>query len=67
MSQPYRRKVPDRRKLPDKGDATDDTFGLRDRLESKIRHLPTSTSDKVVNSDITADNLVNSLHFFDSE
>jgi acyl dehydratase len=67
MSQPFRRKVPDRRKLPDKGDAADDTSRLMDRLESKIRHLPTSTSDKVANSFAPPDNLAHYLHFFNSE
>ena len=45
----------------------DETSRLMDRLESKIGHLPTSTSDKVANSYAPADNLAHSLHFFNSE
>jgi acyl dehydratase len=59
-----RRKLQNRRKVTN---ATDDAFSLKARLEAKIRKLPTSMDDKVVNSDITPANLVNFLHFFDSE
>jgi acyl dehydratase len=56
-----------RRKLVNRRKAADDVPSLKARLEAKIRKLPTSVDDKVVNSDITPANLVNFLHFFDSE
>ena len=55
--------------LPNKGKASqiDETASLMNRLESKIRHLPTSINKKVVNSFGSPSYLANYLHFFDSE
>jgi acyl dehydratase len=56
-----------RRKLINRRKAADDASSLKARLEAKIRTLPTSSNDKVVNANISPANIVNFLHFFDSE
>jgi len=53
--------------LPKKGESPEEASSLMDRLESKIRHLPTSFNEKVINSFNTPSYLANYLHFFDSE
>jgi acyl dehydratase len=53
--------------LPKNGAGSEEASSLIDRLESKIRHLPTSFNEKVINSFNTPSYLANYLHFFDSE
>ncbi len=55
------------RNVPNKGDSREATTSLMNRLESKIRHLPTSINEKVVNSFGAPPYLAHYLHFFDSE
>jgi len=55
------------RNVPAKGDGRNVTSSLMNRLESKIRHLPTSFNEKVVNSFGSPHYLAHYLHFFDSE
>jgi len=55
------------RNVPNKGDGRHTTASLMNRLESKIRHLPTSINEKVVNSFSAQNYLAHYLHFFDSE